>query len=263
MPWRGTAPMPTRRDVAHQHRHAVALRHHDLADVVGRSQQPDAAHDVLLFAALDVAAAGVGVAATQRGEDLLHRDAERSHLHHVEVHLVLFDEAAEADDVGDARRHAQVALDRPVLDRTELGRGGAVAGQPVAIDLADRRRQRRELRLEPGRQLDALQPLEHLLAREVVVDLIVEGQDQERQAELGVREHPHRMGKPAQSDLQRDRDLLLDFLRRVARHQRDHGDLHVGHVGKRFDRQRAEALNAGADEQHRQQRHQQRLPQRE
>ena len=39
----------------------------------------------------------------------------------------------------------------------------------VAEDLADRRRQGAELRLDAVGQVDVLQPLEHLLAREVVV----------------------------------------------------------------------------------------------
>ena len=112
-------------------------------------------------------------------------------------------------------------------------------------------------------QVDVVQALEHLLAREVVVDVVVEGEDDERQAELRVREHAHRVRQPAQRDLERNRDLLLDFLRRVAGIQRDDGHLDVGDVGKRLDRQRAKRDDAAADEQQREQQHEQRLMQRE
>jgi len=64
-----------------------------------------------------------------------------------------------------------------------------------------------------------------------------------------VREQPHRVGQTAQADFERDRDLLLDFLRRVTGKQADDGDLHVGDVWKRLDGQRAERRHAGRHEQ--------------
>ena len=61
------------------------------------------------------------------------------------------------------------------------------------------------------------------------------------------------MRQAAELDFERDGDLLLDFFGRVAREQRDDGDLHVGDVGEGLDGQRAERRNPGADEQHQQQ----------
>ena len=66
-------------------------------------------------------------------------------------------------------------------------------------------------------------------------------------------------GSTAQSDLQRDRDLLLDLLGRVSRKQRDDGDLHVGDVRERLDRQRSERGDARRDEQDEEQTDEQRL----
>jgi len=48
-----------------QYRHAAAFGDHDVADLVGRAQQPDAPDEVLLPALLEVASADVGVAALQ------------------------------------------------------------------------------------------------------------------------------------------------------------------------------------------------------
>src|SRR6185295_12539726 len=108
----------------------------------------------------------------------------------VEAYFVLFDEAAAADDVGDAGRHLQLTLDDPVFDAAQLGRTQRRRDKPIAIELPDRGGQRRELRLDGRRQVGVLQTLENALPREVVVDLIVEGQRQKREAELGVRKHP-------------------------------------------------------------------------
>ena len=123
--------------------------------------------------------------------------------------------------------------------------------QTEAVQLSNRRRQRRQPRLDVRRQIGLLQPLEHALPREVVVHLVVEGQREEREPELRVRKHPHRVRHAGQHDLERNRDLFLDLLRRVARHQRNHGGLHVGDVGKCLDRQRPKRDDARPDEQQR------------
>ena len=62
VPWRGTAPGVHVAEIADQERHAAALGHDDVADIVGRPQQSDAADQVLLIALFDIAAAGVGIA---------------------------------------------------------------------------------------------------------------------------------------------------------------------------------------------------------
>ena len=74
MPWRGTALTVTRGEIADQQRRAAVLADDDVADVVGRAQQADAADQILLVALLQVAAAGVGVSLPQRVEHLLHRE---------------------------------------------------------------------------------------------------------------------------------------------------------------------------------------------
>ena len=250
-------------DVAHEQRRAVVLGDNDRSDVGRRAQEADAANQVLLLPFLEIVAAGVGVAARQRGEHLLQRHAVRFHTREIDVHLVLLDEPAAADDVRHARRHLQRALDDPVLDAAQLGRTRGRRFEAEPVQLADRRRQRRQLRLDVGRQAGLLQPFEHALSREIVVDLIVESERQKRQPELRVREHPHRVRHAGERDLERNRDLLLDFFRRMAGKKRDHRRLHVGDVGKRLHRQRSKRHDPGRHEQHHHEHHEQRLIQRE
>ena len=118
---------------------------------------------------------------------------------------------------------------------------------------------RRQLRLHAVRQFDFAQPLYHLLARKIGVGAVVEGDDDEREAKLGVRKHAHRIGQTGQRDLQRQRHLFLDLLSGAAGKQRDHGDLGVRHIRKRLDRQRLERDGAGTDEQDGTEQHEQRL----
>src|SRR5207249_9275059 len=69
----------------------------------------------------------------------------------------------------DARDHLEIARDHPVLDAPQLRGTQTLRGDAIPIDFADGRRHWRQLRLHAAREIDALQPLEHLLAREVIV----------------------------------------------------------------------------------------------
>ncbi len=211
----------------------------------------------------DVAPAGVRVAAAERVGDLEQRHVVVAKLFQIGHDLVLLDQAAHRHDVGDAGRQLEIPRDGPVLYGAKIGRAHPVAPQAIAIDLADRRGERRELRRDPVRQVGGLQALEHLLAREVVVHLVVEREHDIRQAELRVREHPHVVRQAGETQLDRDCDLFLDLLGGAPCVQRDDVDLDVGDVGERFDRQRFERENAAGDEEQRHQQHEQRLMQRE
>ncbi len=112
-----------------------------------------------------------------------------------------------------------------------------VSPQPIAVDFANWRRQRRQLWLKASREIGALQPFEHLLPSEIVVHLVVERQDDVGKTELRVREHSNRVGESAEVDLQRNRDLLFDFFGCVPGHKRNNRHLHVCHIGERFDGQ--------------------------
>jgi len=123
------------------------LGHDDVADVVARPQHADAANEVLLLTLLEKTATGIRVAVPERREHLLQRDVIGLHPRRVHGNLILLDEAAETDDVGHSRNHLEISADDPILNASQLGRTQAVAAQPIPVDFADGRRQRRQLRL--------------------------------------------------------------------------------------------------------------------
>ena len=109
-----------RSDVAHVDRYAAAVGHDDVPDVVERRDHAFGADVVGAVHLFDVAAAGVLVVAAQRLEDVADGDVERIERIGIDRHLVLFEVAAEAVDLDDSRDARQLALDDPVLDRTQF-----------------------------------------------------------------------------------------------------------------------------------------------
>ena len=215
-------------DVFDQNRRAVVRSHHDAADVGSGTQQADAANEILLRALLDIIAAGVGVAPTERGEDLLHRQVVVLHFRQIGVDLVLLDQAAHADDVRHPWRHAQIAFDRPILDRAQItGRMTLSTLHTEAVNLANGRGKRRQLRLHSRRKVCALQPLDHLLPGKIVGHPVIERHHDKGKAELGMGKQADRMRHAAQRDFDRDRHLFLDFFGRVTGEKRDHLHLDV------------------------------------
>ena len=223
-------------DIVDEQRRAVTLSHQDIADVVAGTEQTDAANQVLLFALFEETPAGIGVRPRERREDLLQRDVVSFEFVEIEVHLVLLDKSPPADHIRDPGHRLQLTLDHPVLGRAQVGRGVVVALEYVPVDLADRGRERANLGLDADGELDSLEPLQDLLAREVVIDGIIEGDVNEGQAELSMGKEPDRMRKAAESDLERDRHLLFHFFRGVAGEKGDYRNLNVRHVRKRLDR---------------------------
>ncbi len=126
-----------------EHRRARVLRDDDVADVVGGAQQTDTANEVLLVPLLGVAAACVRVATLERVEKLLQRHFVIAQLRQIRVHLVLLDQAAEADDIGDTGDQLELTPDYPVLQSAQLAGISGVRLEGVAVHLADGRGQRR------------------------------------------------------------------------------------------------------------------------
>ena len=250
------------RNIAHQHRRAVAFGHHDHADIVRAGEQPDAADQHLLAPVFDVTTTGVGVAALQGAIQLLQADLEIFHAPEIGINLVLFHQPAKAHHIGHAGDEFQLPQHRPVLYGAQLARLEVRPLQAVTVNLADRRGQRRKFGLHARGQVGAAQSLGDLLARKIRIGLVVECDDDEGQAELGVRKHAHRIGYAGQLDFNRNGDLLFHLLGGTPRVERDDVHLGVGNIRKRLDRQGVERKNAGADEQQRPEQHEQRLVQR-
>ena len=137
--------------------------------------EPAEAADVIELAALGIeSAAAVAVVRAERAFDLLRRQARAGEAILVEQHLILHRAAAEAGIVGDARNGPELRLDRPVLERLELGRRAVGTLQRVAVDQAGRRGQRLDRRRDPARQAEVAEPVEHLLPGEIAVGVLVE-----------------------------------------------------------------------------------------
>src|SRR5262249_32934065 len=106
-------------DVGQEHRHAALLGQHDVAHVLERADDADAAHVDLLLPHRDGPAADVGVPGRDRRHDLRQGQAVGHHLVEVDLGLILLGLAAEHRHVGNAGHNAQLALHDPVLQRLQ------------------------------------------------------------------------------------------------------------------------------------------------
>ena len=247
-------PIVTCADVLDERRNAVVHRDDDVADVVQRREPAEAADVVELAAFRIESAAAVAVVRAERALDLLRRQPRAGEAILVEQHLVLHRPAAEAGIVRDAGHRPELRLDRPVLERLELGRRAVGALQRVAVDQPRRRGQRRDVRRDPARQVEVGQSIEHLLPGEIPVGVLVErdvdgGQSVERDRAkvILLRDAVHLA-------LDRNGDQPFHLFRRVAGPLGGDRDHRRRQVGISVDRQPLPRADAGGDQQHRQER---------
>ena len=92
-----------RTKIAHQDRHAVGLRHNDVAEIVKGVNETDATDDEGLVAARDAAAAGIRGVVVDRVDDVVDAEIVAQQLGRIEIDPELPGEAAEIVDIGDAR----------------------------------------------------------------------------------------------------------------------------------------------------------------
>ena len=250
-------------EIAHEDRRAVALGDDDVAEIVERLHQADAADDVAELAAREDAAAGIGAVGVDRVGDVLERQVEPHELLRIELELELGREAAEVRDVGDARHLLERRDHDPALDLRELAQILGVGFQRVVENLAGRRGQRIEAGREARRQRDVLDALHDALARPVVLDAVAEHERDQRQPERAARAHHRQARRAVELALERNGDLLLDLLGGEARRLGDDLRGGVGDVRIGLDRElgpRIVAVDGGEDADHR---HDQALAQRE
>ncbi len=245
-----------RAQVGHQHSAAVAGADHHLTDLARVGKDADAAHQQRLVAAPHQAAADVGAIGGQGGADLVQRDAVAAQCTRVDLDLVFLDGAAKTDHVRHAVDDAQLRPYHPVLQRAHFVH--IHAGRrldDVAEYFANGGGQRRQRRLHAGRQGHVLQLFQHLLAREIVVGAVSEGQRHHRQGADGDRAQLRLARHAAHLALDRQGDGTLDLLRRLARILGDDLHLYVLHVGKGLDRQVAQRAPAESGQCQRQDQH--------
>src|SRR5262249_51273637 len=123
-------------EVAQQDRRAVALRHHDGAELVQRLHEADGAHDESELAAGGDAAAGTRAIGVDGGFDVGERQVEPDELLRIELELELGGDAAEIRNVGDTGNLLERGNDDPALDFGKLALTLGVGFYRVVIDLA-------------------------------------------------------------------------------------------------------------------------------
>ena len=152
-------------DILDVPRNAIVQQYRDVANVLQRRKAPEAANVIELTAFGIESTARVSVVRCKRALNLLRRQSSAGETVLIEQHLVLHRPAAEAGIVGNPRYRSVLRLDGPVFERLHLGER-QVSPNGISINLAGRVRERRELWRHVRRNVDALKPLERLLAGE-------------------------------------------------------------------------------------------------
>ena len=164
----------------------------DVADVVERLEQADAAHIVLFAPYHNELAPCILVVVVHRIDNFIEPEVELAERPGVDDDLVLEHIAPHRKDIGHAAHGLQLVFDDPVVDFAEigvrilaLGVGARLEREVVQEDLAEAGGDRPQLRRlvqrgQVGRGL--VQPLGHDLARKIHVDVVVEVDIDHRQS---------------------------------------------------------------------------------
>src|SRR5712671_5263140 len=174
-------------NIGEQHWNAILLREHNVAHVLKAAHIAKAANIDRLLADTQRPPSHIGIAGRDGVYNLRQGQAEGHHAVEVDLGLVFFRLAAEREHIRDARHDTQLALDHPVLQRLEFDQVHARwTLQLVAIDLAYRTG-RRDHRLHAVGQHYAGQPIDRLLADEIVVLAVFELHPNKTEREYGIR----------------------------------------------------------------------------
>ena len=219
-----------------------ARSHNDPGNVCRVGHATEAAQRQPFAAVFDVARAEILVVVRQRRLDVVQGQVVPGEPCRVGADLELLRHPAPGVDVGDARHGPEQRLDDVLLhvgqgdQRGGVGRLGrrAVRLDQVFEDFAHRRCRWPEHRLCARRQLrhGVEHSLLNLRPREVEVDVVVEGDGDDRQARLGDRAHALRARQAEHRDFQRIAQLLLRLDGRQSRCGRHDDDLIGRQVGK-------------------------------
>ena len=228
-----------RRHVGHQYRGAVARRQQRVADIVHRPDLADAAHDGRLRPDVDGVGTDIDIAVVQPVEHLLQGESVGQQAIEIDIDVVGLGLATPAGHVDHAGHRLQAALQDPILDRLEIGhRVARRSDHPVTIDFADRAG-RRQCRLGAvGQGLELRQAIRDLLRRRRIGHVVGELHLHVRQAEQGDGADRLDVRQPRHLDLDRDRDVTLDLLGRLAGILRDDVDQRRHRIRIRLDVER-------------------------
>jgi hypothetical protein len=229
---------------------------YDVFDIGELSDEALAADEEDHWAFFDVGAAGVLVVVFEGGEYLVDGEAVGFQSFAVDVDLVLFDESTEAAHVGHALDAQQLSAHDPILDGAQFGGGVTffVAGfgaQDILVDLAEAGGHRGQFR-RPEALGDVVlghqQPFADLLARPVHVDLVVENDGDDRQAEPGKAADLFEAWDVAAGLFDGEGNQAFHVWRSEGGRDRDDLYLIVGDVRHRIDGQLRQLIGAVQDQ---------------
>ena len=220
--------------------------------------QPDAPHDKFHSILLDHLAADVQIALAHGVHDHLQRYIPRAHPQRRNLYLVLPHKAADACDFSDTGNGVELITHEPILNCAQAAKVVTalrcefrVNLEVILINPAEAGRVRAELRFDAGGQNIAkiIQPLKDARPREIIVNLVIKNDGDEREAEHGVGADGFYAGQPLQIHRERIGALVLHFLRAAPRPVRENDNLVLTQVGNRVHRRLISGADAETDEQ--------------
>ncbi len=169
-------------DVLDEDRGTVVHGEHDVADVLDCLHPTEPAYVIELAALRVESAPGVPIIGSERIDN--HGDGKpgAGDFRGVQQYLVLHRFAAKPRVIRHPGNGLVLAFNRPVFDRLEFHRRAVRTLHDVAVDQARRGKQRRHRWRDAGGQAQIPDALERLLAGEITVCAVTEGQDDIRQA---------------------------------------------------------------------------------
>src|ERR1700730_13451314 len=211
--------------VADHHRRALVVGDERAADLFYRMNQSHAPHDGRLRAEIHRLAADIDVGVAERGQYLRDRQSVAHQLALIDGNIVGLRLSAPSGHVNDARHGLEAALQYPVLQCLQVGH--RVVGRPyhaITENLADRT-DRRNLRLRAVRQGPKLgQPVDDPLLGLLVFEIVGELHLDVGKPEQGDGADGLHVGDAGHLNFQRNGDVALDLLGRLAGALRDHID---------------------------------------
>ena len=244
-------------DVGHPHRNAVPRSDHDFLDLIDVADLSRRANEILLAVALDVAGAHVRIIGRQRRHDVAEAKLVGHELCGIGQHMKLLLETADGVDLAEARHSPQLRPDDPVLNRAQVALGVWLPARLARlglgfdrehVDFAESGGHRSHRGLDTGGQLipDLLDPFVDQLSGKIDIGTVLEDDRDLAEAIARLRARAFEVRQPAHRGLDRERDALLDFQRRVAGRTAVDLDLNVRDVGNGVDGQEREIPGAEA-----------------
>ena len=229
----------------------------DLLDVAGVLDPADAADDVLGVSLLHHLAADGGVGPGHGREQLAQGHVVGAEIVGVDVDLVLDGKTADGGHLGHAGDRVELVAHVPVLNGPQPAQVLPFALDRVPENLAQGRGVGSQVGHDARRQERAGQgePLQHALAGEVEVDVVLEDDVNHREVELAAGSHGLHARQPLQVHRQRVGDLVLDLLGTAAHPVGEDDHLVLRQVGNRIDRRIDDGVDAPDHHAERQQDH--------